>query len=194
MTRLALLRHGPTDWTAEGRIQGRADVPLSAAGRATVAGWRLPDGWAGWRWLSSPLARARETAAILGVDAGIDDRLVEMDWGDWEGRRLADLRASLGGAMAAMEARGLDLRPPGGESPRDVATRLAPLLAALAAEGRDTVAVCHKGVIRAAVALATGWDMTGRAPVKVRDGTAVVMDLAAGGVPGAVRVVDLGSP
>jgi probable phosphoglycerate mutase len=191
VTTLALLRHGPTDWTAEGRIQGRTDVPLSAAGRAAVAGWRLPDGWAAWRWLSSPLARTRETAAILGVGAGIDDRLVEMDWGEWEGRRLADLRASLGPAMAAMEARGLDLRPPGGESPRDVAARLAPLLAAIAADGRDTVAVCHKGVIRAVVALATGWDMAGRAPVKVRDGAAVVVEVTADGPRLTVDVVDL---
>ena len=188
---LALLRHGPTDWTAEGRIQGRADVRLSPAGRATVAGWRLPPGWSARRWLVSPLARARETAAILGATASIDDRLVEMDWGGWEGRRLDDLRASLGEAMVAMEARGLDLRPPDGESPRDVATRLAPLVAGIGADGRDTVAVCHKGVIRAAVALATGWDMTGKAPVRVRDGTAVVLTLDASGATGAITVVPL---
>lgn len=181
MTTLVLLRHGPTDWNADGRIQGRADVPLSDAGRATVAGWRLPADWAGRRWLTSPLARARETAAILGADATVDERLTEMDWGDWEGRRLGDLRSELGAAMAAMEASGLDLRPPGGESPRDVAARLAPLLAAIAADGRDTVAVCHKGVIRAALALATGWDMTGKAPVRLRDGTAVALAIEADG-------------
>jgi len=181
MVMLALVRHGPTAWNADGRIQGRADVPLSDAGRAMVALWRLPDGWAGLRWLSSPLARARQTATLMGVDAGVEDRLIEMDWGRWEGRRLADLRADAGAAMAEAEARGLDLRPPGGESPRDVQARLLPLLAQIAADGRNTGAVCHKGVMRAALALATGWDMTGKPPAKVRDGEAMVLDIGPGG-------------
>src|SRR3546814_15044213 len=63
--------------------------------------------------------------------------------------------------MAANEARGLDFRPPGGESPRDVQDRLRPLLAELAAAGADVVAVSHKGVLRALYALASGWDLRG---------------------------------
>ncbi|MEN8575482.1 histidine phosphatase family protein, partial [Klebsiella pneumoniae] len=67
---------------------------------------------------TSPLARCTETAALLGwPDARRDDRLAEMRWGDWEGRRLADLRAEGVAAMQANEARGLDFRPAGGESP-----------------------------------------------------------------------------
>ena len=66
MTSLVVIRHGPTEWNAEGRIQGRSDVPLSAEGRATVSAWRMPAGIGGpeWAWLSSPLQRARETAAL----------------------------------------------------------------------------------------------------------------------------------
>ncbi|MEA2780662.1 MAG: hypothetical protein QOK29_2206, partial [Rhodospirillaceae bacterium] len=66
MPLLALMRHGPTEWTAEHRLQGRTDLSLSEAGREIVAGWRLPPEVAGFSWLSSPLQRARETAALLG--------------------------------------------------------------------------------------------------------------------------------
>ena len=69
--------------------------------------------------------------------------------------------------MAANEARGLDFRPPGGESPREVCARLQALLGELAADPRPVVAVCHKGVMRAALVLATGWDMRGRPPMRL---------------------------
>ncbi len=192
MTPLVLIRHGPTDWTAEGRIQGHSDVPLSAAGRDAVRNWRLPpelaDEQGGWDWLSSPLARARETAALLRngngmAEARLEDALMEMHWGDWEGRRLAELRAEDGTHMAAEEARGLDFRPPGGERPREVQGRLLPLLAALADAGRPTAAVTHKGVIRAVYARATGWDMTGRPPEKLHDACAHRFVLDGGGAP-----------
>ena len=179
MTPLVLIRHGATEWNSDGRIQGRADPPLSAAGRFTVESWRLPDEMTGalaseWTWLTSPLKRARETAALLRPGPQTppvrsDPALVEMHWGAWEGRRLDELRAEGGQDMAAEEARGLDFRPPGGESPRDVQARLLPLLHALAGAERPTAAVTHKGVIRALYALASGWDMTGRQPETLRD-------------------------
>jgi len=165
--RLVLLRHGPTEWNAERRLQGRADVPLSPAGRAAVARRRIPPELADLCWLASPLARARETAGLLGVEAAEEPALIEMDYGAWEGRTLAEIRAADPAAAAANEARGLDFRPPGGESPRDVQARLTALGRRLLAEGRDTAAVTHKGVIRAAMALATGWDMTGRPPLRL---------------------------
>jgi probable phosphoglycerate mutase len=168
MTPVLLVRHGATAWNASGRIQGRLDIALSPAGRAQVAGWRLPAAWAQARVLSSPLCRARETAAILtGRTPIIDERLVEMSWGRFEGRRLADLHAKAPDAMAANEARGLDFRPPGGESPREVCARLQTLLVELAADPQPAVAVCHKGVIRAALVLATGWDMQRKPPVRL---------------------------
>lgn len=163
MIRLALLRHGPTTWNAERRLQGRADIPLSSIGTEAVRQRRVPDALAGFRWLASPLARARQTAKLLGVAAEPEPALIEMDYGAWEGLTLAEARASDPGAEAN-EARGLDFTPPGGESPRVVQARLAGLAARLLADGRDTAAVTHKGVIRAALALATGWDMTGKPP------------------------------
>ena len=165
MTSLAVIRHGPTAWNEDKRLQGRADVPLSADGRAAVAAWRLPPEIAGFAWTSSPLSRAVETAEILGArNPVIEPRLTEMDWGTWEGSRLAELRRELGAEMAEIEARGLDFQAPGGESPRQVQARLAPWLGEVAARGQATLAVTHKGVIRALVGLATGWAMTGEAP------------------------------
>lgn len=170
MAYLALLRHGPTGWTAERRLQGRADLPLSPAGRADVASWRLPAEVDGFAWVTSPLKRARETAALLGrADAQIDPRLTEMSFGEWEGRRLAEISAGLGPAMGEMEERGLDFRAPGGESPREVQSRLAPFLAETGQAGIDRLAVVHKAVIRALYALATGWPMLGRPPQRLME-------------------------
>ncbi len=180
MTSLVLIRHGPTDWNAEGRIQGRNDRPLSAAGRAAVARWRLPPQLAGHLWLVSPLQRARQTAELLNIaEAAVEEALIEADWGAWEGERLVDLRRRLGAELAAQEARGLDFTPPGGESPRDLQLRLAPLLQRLATAGRATGAVTHKGVIRALYAQASGWQMCGKAPQRLADGTAHVFRLDA---------------
>ena len=161
MSLLALIRHGATDWNAERRLQGRVDRSLSAAGQASVRGWRLPALLAEAAWASSPLGRARETAALLGRgDCPVEERLIEMDWGDWEGRRRAELLAEAGAAIDRNPL-GRDFRPPGGESPREVAARLKPWVSQSAREGRAVAAVTHRGVIRALYAEATGWDMIG---------------------------------
>jgi probable phosphoglycerate mutase len=187
-TPLAILRHGPTPWSADRRLQGRADPPLSAAGCALVAGWRLPPDLAGARALTSPLARARQTAALLGLDAEVEPRLIEADWGAWEGLRLADLARDPVAGLARREADGLDFRPPGGESPREVQARLRPLLAALAADGRPAVAVAHKGVIRALYALATGWGMTGPPADRLANDACHRFRLAPDGWPSVLRL------
>lgn len=179
---LLVLRHAPTDWNTEGRVQGRSDRPLSAP-----SGRRQPEGAETWRWLSSPLLRARETAQLLPLSPEAEPRLVEMSWGAWEGRRLAELRES-GRLSTADEARGLDFRPPDGESPRDVQERLRPLLAALAAAGKPVGAVTHKGVIRALYALATGWDMVSKPPHRLRPACAHRFTLAADGAPAVLEL------
>jgi broad specificity phosphatase PhoE len=183
MTRLALLRHGPTSWTREHRLQGRADIPLDDDGRDEVRRWRLPPEAAEFRWLASPLRRATETATLLGVAATVEPRLIEMSWGEWEGRRVADLSAEDGAAFAAWEARGLDLEPPGGESPRAVQRRVLPLLEELADADRPVAAITHKGVIRAVLALATGWDMKEKEPAKLAWSALHLFHLAPDGTP-----------
>ncbi len=182
MSQLALIRHAPTKWTEQGRIQGRTDVPLSPAGRAAAARWRLPPEISGVDWVSSPLLRARETVDALGITRfTIEPRLIEMDWGHWEGRKLSSLRAELGAAMAENEALGLDFRPDGGDSPRDVQARLRPWLAEMAATDQPLAAVTHKGVIRAILSLATDWDMVGPPPAKMNWSSAHVFAVRGGG-------------
>jgi len=165
MTRLALLRHAETAWSAEGRIQGRADISLTEAARERLRGRALPPECRGMRVVTSPLARCVETAAMLGAaHAPREPRLAEMHWGAWEGRRLEDLRRELGAAMLENEARGLDFRPEGGESPREVLKRISNWLEEL---NEETLAVTHRGVIRVVLAEATGWDMKGKPPAKL---------------------------
>lgn len=190
MTRLALLRHGATVWNASGRIQGQRDVPLSAQGLAEVRRWRLPADLEGYDWVSSPLKRARATAEALGAGPGLtlEPRLKEARWGEWEGLKLADLRRTMGPELAELETAGLDFRAPGGESARDLQARLAPWLAERARAGRPTLAVTHKGVIRAVLALATGWDMTVEPPVRLSWTAVHFFVLAADGRPGIDRL------
>jgi len=167
------MRHASTEWNATGRMQGRRDVALSAAGREEILHWRLPDALRErGDWVASPLARAVETATRLrGRPPRLAPALIEMDWGAWEGYRLAELRARHGDAFARNEQRGLDFRPPGGESPRDVVARVTGWLATLDARSEPIVAVTHNGVLRALLAIATGWDMTDKPPVKLRPAT-----------------------
>jgi broad specificity phosphatase PhoE len=167
MTRLALIRHGVTDWNLEKRIQGRTDRPLCDLGRQQLRALSIPDGFLGDRWYCSPLRRARETAELLELeDYHVEDALIEMHWGDWEGEVLKPLRKRLGDVMRDNEARGLDFRPPGGESPREVQARLLPWLERVAANAEPAGAIVHKGIIRCIYALASGWDMRGETPVE----------------------------
>lgn len=167
--KVAVLRHAPTVWNGERRLQGLTDTPLSDEGERLARTWRLPLPAASWKRLASPLQRARRTAQLLKPQAEVivDSRLREMSFGVWEGKSVAELRASVGESFVAAERLGLDFQPPGGESPRQVMQRLAGLLAELARAGAPVVAVSHKAVLRALLALATGWDMTGRQPLKL---------------------------
>ncbi len=118
-----------------------------------------------------------------------------MNWGQWEGCRLADLRAEMGAEFDDMEARGIEFQPPGGESPRQVQARLRPLLAELARHGRPTVAVTHRGVIRAVYAEAVGWDMKTDPPHEMLNDCAHVFALETGGHPRVEHVnVSLRAP
>jgi probable phosphoglycerate mutase len=95
MTRLLLVRHGETDWNADGRLQGHTDRPLSDFGRTQARG--LADELAAEELeaiYSSDLARACETAKIigerLGLPVALDPDLREKDWGTWEGLTAAE--------------------------------------------------------------------------------------------------------
>ena len=189
MIDLLFIRHGPTEWNEAGRIQGRRDIPLAPRARDALSQLRLPDRFEErCRWVASPLLRARQTAHALGAaEPEIEPRLVEMDWGEWEGRSLPALREELGAAMRENEARGVDFETPAGDSPRRVQARLRPWLGEVAAAGRPVAAVSHKGVGRALLALALGWDLGERAPVRLRWERAHRFEVSRSGEPRLVE-------
>ena len=189
MTRLVMIRHGPTAWTDEKRLQGHTDTHLSDEGREIVSRWQVPPPFDQFHWVCSPLHRAIETAVLLGAkDPEIEPRLKEMNYGNWEGSRLDDLRTTLGAVMAENEARGLDFHPEGGEKPRDVQGRLMLWLLEVARRGRPTVAVSHHGVLRALYSLATGWSMVGPPPEKFQLGAMHCFHVADNGQVSVERI------
>ncbi|VEG25646.1 histidine phosphatase family protein [Actinomyces howellii] len=126
MTRLVLWRHGQTDYNAQGRIQGRVDIPLNEAGLAQArAAAPAIEGLEPVRIVSSPLARARQTAEVLseaaGIDVETDEDLIERAFGAFEGMTRAEMKARLPREYRAWRA-GLDPESIGVE-PRDVAAR-----------------------------------------------------------------------
>ena len=164
------MRHGRTAWNRAHRLQGRADPPLDAEGRAEFTGLRPPPPWDDARLMTSPLRRARETADIIanGRPAATDARLMEMDFGAWEGllsQTLADDPAS---GFKPIEDWGWSFRPPGGESVSELRARVTPFLQEVAAAGTPVLAVCHIGVMRVILAVAHGWDFEGPPPFRVK--------------------------
>jgi probable phosphoglycerate mutase len=143
-------------------------------------------------WRASPLERAVETARLLGVtEPAIDHRLVETDWGEWEGRTLSEIRAATDGEVFDREARGLSFRAPCGESPKDVQARLRPFLIEAGGSEQPVVVVTHNGVIRALFSLALDWDMMSAMPVRLDRHCFHFFDVSAAG---AVRTLGINTP
>lgn len=162
------IRHSHTEWNLAQRMQGLRDMPLSLSGRERLRGLKIPERFLDFTWVSSPLRRCLETATLLGATEVIkESRIIEMDWGSWEGLSLAELRGRDPQGMRENESKGLDFRPKNGESPREVATRLGPWLEEIGVGRRRVIMVSHKGVLRALLSRATGWDMKDKAPIKL---------------------------
>ena len=158
--RIALIRHGPTVWNAEGRIQGRRDVPLSDEGRRLFATLLPPPGFEHVRAFVSPLGRAQETASLLGLaNSVIDERLVEHDWGQWEGLTREEILARDGKDAFVRAGSGIDFTPRGGERTADLIARVRAFLVDVGKTSTDAVAVTHRGILRSAYAIASGWEM-----------------------------------
>jgi len=155
---IAFTRHGQTELNRGGRLQGRMDVPLSDVGleQAASLGRRFASEPVA-RVVSSPLRRACQTAdAIagpLGLSVELDDRLVELDYGEWDGAGLADIAATDWAAWRADP----EFAPPGGERLTEVTARIVGFLDDYRADDM-IVAVSHVSPIKAAVCCALAVD------------------------------------
>ncbi len=157
--RVFLLRHAPTVWNQENRIQGHTDIPITADARIALENLQIPKQWNQLKWWCSPLIRARQTASALGTNSvETHPSLVETCWGIFEGMTLSEINLEII-RLGLQPTSGLDLKPPKGESPREVGQRLANWITNYATQYPLNMAVTHKGVIRAALSMATGWDM-----------------------------------
>lgn len=157
---LYLVRHGQTDWNAEGRLQGQEEIDINALGRAqakrngrylaNVLGAKA----ANFRFLASPMRRTRETMRIIRAEIGLerdayetDERLIELHFGDWQGSTLSEVARDQAAALDERETRKWDYVPPGAaaESYDMLSKRVAPVF-----EGLDapTIMVAHGGTVR----------------------------------------------
>lgn len=148
MTRLFVARHGQTQWNADQKICGRTDLPLTEEGlRQAQALAQRVEGLDIDLIIASPMLRARQTAAAVaekyGLDIMIDERLIEQDYGIFEGKDRRDP-----GFLA--NKRQFTVRYPGGESMMDVACRVYSLIeeVKLKYPGKTVLLVCHGGVCR----------------------------------------------
>jgi len=150
---LFLVRHGQTDANARGLLQGHVDLPLSARGRDQAAALAalVPDGA---RVVSSPLRRARETAAAFGRPVDVDARWIELDYGELDGVPVTDVPPDTWRSWR-QDPR---FTPPGGESLAALGVRVRDACGALVPEIRDhdVVVVSHVSPIKAALAWALG--------------------------------------
>ncbi|MEV2277245.1 histidine phosphatase family protein [Nocardiopsis sp. NPDC049922] len=156
-TRLVLLRHGQTPLSVERRFAGRGDFPLTDHGHAQAgaAAHRLA-AWSIDAVVSSPLRRARDTAAYaakeLGLSVEIDEGFVETDFGAWEGMTFAEARARAPEEVDRWLA-DPETAPPGGESFADAAARVVAARDALVDRyaGRTVLVVTHVTPIKVVV-------------------------------------------
>jgi probable phosphoglycerate mutase len=158
---LILIRHGESVANAQGLLLGRTDAELTETGRAQAAAARslLRDPVAEVR--TSPLSRARATADLLalGVPVSVDERWVEIDYGEFECQPLGGIPAAVWQKWRSER----EFRPEGGESLADVDERITLACEELFADGgaarradSDVVVVSHVTPIKAAVAWALG--------------------------------------
>jgi len=138
-----LARHGETEWSKSGRHTGRTDLPLTAAGEAGARklGERLR-GTTFAHVFSSPLSRARRTAELAGFAPTIEPGLIEWNYGEYEGKTSAEIRAGNPGWNLFRDG------CPGGESPAAVAERADQLAARLKGLTGNVLCVAHGHILR----------------------------------------------
>jgi alpha-ribazole phosphatase len=150
MIQLCLVRHGQTDWNEEGRYQGQSDVPLNESGRrqAGEAAQQL-QGYPFEMIYSSDLIRARETAeiiaAVIKVPIRYDTRLREINQGKWEGQHVDVIKDHYAALWKLRTTDPANIRPPGGETIKELAARVYAALDDIAriCSDKDVLIISH---------------------------------------------------
>ncbi|GAC1435589.1 MAG: histidine phosphatase family protein [Solirubrobacteraceae bacterium] len=152
-----VVRHADTEWTATGQHTGRTDLPLTAAGRRAAEALRERLDRPSWaQILTSPLRRARDTCRLAGLEGAECEHLLEWDYGAYEGRTTAEIRA---------ERADWDLWRhgcPDGEDAGAVGARADVLLASLPTDG-DVLVFSHGHLLRVLTARWLGLEPSGGA-------------------------------
>jgi probable phosphoglycerate mutase len=178
---IVFVRHGQTASNRGGQLQGRFDAPLTQEGEAQakrVAAALQQETLA--RVVTSPLVRARATAdavaAALDLEVEVDDRLVELDYGEWDQLRMLDIPAEAWRKWRET----VSFTPPGGESLEAVTARIVDFCDEQFSKAGDesVVAVSHVSPIKAAVCWALGTDE--RASWRMRLGLASITRIDGG--------------
>jgi alpha-ribazole phosphatase len=153
VSRLVLVRHAEPVADSRGRCYGRLDVELSEQGRrqADALAVTLRDEPIDLV-VSSPRVRAVQTAAALGRTFEVDDRLSELDFGDFEGRTYEQLERDEPELFRRWMSSPTTVRFPNGESYADLRRRATAALADARSRAESAVVVTHGGVIRAGLA------------------------------------------
>lgn len=152
--KLWLGRHGETEWSLSGQHTGRTDIPLTDNGRkAAKALAPILDSIDFSLVLSSPLSRARDTAALAGFDGPeIDDDLLEWDYGDYEGATTREVRETVPGW--SIWSHGAE----GGETSEDVATRVDRVISRVRLTDGPCIVFGHVHALRVLTARWLGLD------------------------------------
>lgn len=157
-TRYILIRHAQSTWNAAARWQGHGDPPLSELGQAQAQSCAEQlVGESVDVLVCSDLQRTRQTAAAIGRTLDLEvipnARLRELDVGDWTGLTRAEIVDREPDLLQRFESGDPDIRPGGGETRREIRSRVRAIIEELAVEhaGRRIVLVVHSGVIKALV-------------------------------------------
>jgi probable phosphoglycerate mutase len=150
-SRLWLVRHGETEWSASGRHTGTTDIPLTETGRRAASALTASLAERTYALvLTSPLSRARDTCALagLGDQAIVSEDLREWEYGDYEGLTTPEIREQVPGWTVFTNV------CPRGETPEQVAARCDRVIALARKTGGDVIAFSHGHLLRV---LAARW-------------------------------------
>ena len=188
--RILFVRHGETDYNAEGRLQGQRDVPLNGRGVAqasAIGQWlakAMPEAVAEFEaasaFVCSPLGRTRQTMELMRAALRLpieryrlDPSLLELSFGSWEGLTWPQVAKRDPSGARARQADKWNFAPPGGESYAMLADRLQPWLEARDA---DCFVVSHGGVARALMTLIAGAPPSAAENAEIWQGRAILFE------------------